>query len=92
MITLEARAPCPVDGYLLRWFAFPSVRVNKRSLRQLPGFSLRCQPGPCPECGLALWSTSLPSTHLVTVWRLTADSQREVDAYRARRWPELVAA
>jgi hypothetical protein len=86
MVTLEARAPCPVDGYLVSWFTFPSVRVNKRSLRDLGGVSLSWREG-CTECGMwPVWDRPAGP------WRLTADSQREVDEYRAKKWPELVAA
>ena len=80
MVTLEARTRCPIDGCHVRWLTFPSVRVNKRSMRQLDGGHLSWRPD-CPECGL--WpAADTPSGP----WRLTAQSQAEVDAYRARKF------
>lgn len=86
MVTLEARTPCVLCGYLLASWTFPSARVNKRSIR-ITGPSINCGPlRECPECGT-------PSAYEVqTRYRLTAESVAEVEAYRAKRWPELAAA
>lgn len=97
MVTLEARTPCPICGCFLRCHAFPSVRVNRRSIRQLDGPYLRTNPGPCPECGFDTgmregYRAAAVSTFLATRYRLTADSAAEVEAYRARRWPERQAS
>lgn len=93
IITLECRAACPVCGYLLAAYAFPTVRVNRRSLRQLPGACLRVNPGRCPECGLdAGLRSPAPSTALASPWRIRPESAAEIAAYRARRWPEPAPA
>lgn len=86
MLTLEARTPCILCGYLFSNWAFPSARVNKRSLR-ITGPSISCGPlRECPECGHP------PAQETHVRYRLTAESAAEVEAYRARRWPELKAA
>lgn len=91
MITVEARSRCLLCGCFLRSLAFPSVRVNRRSLRQLPGTYLTCHPGPCPECGQGSHgSPRAPyagESFTASRWRLTAESAAEVGAYRAKRWP-----
>jgi hypothetical protein len=83
MVTLEARVPCELCGYLLSRWSFPSAKVNKRSLR-LTGPSIICGSlRECPECGT-------PTSETVQVrYRLVAESQAEVETYRLRRWPEL---
>lgn len=94
MLTLCARTPCPVCGFLLSCYAFPPARINKRSIRQLPGTYLRTNPGPCKECGFYAHMQSpspVPMMFTASPWRLTAKSQAEVEAYRARRWPEQAA-
>ena len=95
MLSLECRTRCPMCGYFLSCFAFSTVRVNKRSFRQLPGLYLRTNPGRCPECWFdgCLRAPAAPTgSFTATLWTLTASSAAEVDAYRARRWPELAAA
>lgn len=95
MLTLEARTRCPICGCYLRCFAFPMARINKRSIRQTPGGYLRTNPGPCPECGFDACTRApalAPGTFVASLWRLTVESQAEVEAYRARRWPETRAA
>jgi len=91
MITLECRSPCLLCGCFLSSYAFPSVRVNRRSLRQLAGTNLICHPGACPECGTgASGSPPVPyagEMFTASPWRLDAQSAAEVEAYRARRWP-----
>jgi hypothetical protein len=95
IVTLEARSRCLLCGYFLRSLAFPSVRVNKCSLKQLPGGYLTCHPGPCPECGTgAHGSPPAPfagEMFTASPWRLGAKSAAEVEAYRAKRWPEVTA-
>jgi hypothetical protein len=83
IITLEARTRCTLCSCWLALIACPSMRVNKRSLRQLPGLYLTARPGSCPECG----TREHGEMYRATVWRLTAESCRDVDDYRARRWP-----
>jgi hypothetical protein len=92
MLVLEARTPCPVCGCYLRCFAFPSARVNKRSIRPLPGGYLWTGPGACPECGFDAGMGAPRLSFTASPWRLTTESQAEVEAYRARRWPETRAA
>jgi len=98
MITVVAKSRCPVCGYLLSSLAFPSVRVNRRSIRQLPGTYLTCYPPPCPECGEGRRSPRIGDPYLppvpcggesyaATPWRPTAQSWREIQEYRAKRWP-----
>jgi hypothetical protein len=90
MITVEARSKCLLCGCYLSSFAFPSVRVNRRSLRQLPGFYITCYPGPCPECGHGAGLVPRPEpgeSYMASAWRLTAQSAAEVEAYRVKRWP-----
>lgn len=85
MVTLEARFPCLLCGYLHHSWSFPSARVNKRSLR-ITGPSIICGPlRECPECGTTTVS------ELFVRYQLTAESLAEVAAYRSRRWPELEA-
>jgi hypothetical protein len=86
IVTLEARTPCHLCGYLLASWTFPSARVNKRSVR-ITGPSINCGPlRECPEC----WTPT--ADELRKRYRLTPESQAEVEAYRARRWPELKSA
>jgi hypothetical protein len=83
MLVLEARTPCILCGYLAASWSFPSARVNKRSIR-ITGPSISCGPlRECPECGTPF------AGGLRTGYRLTAESVTKVEAYRARRWPEL---
>lgn len=91
MLSLACRTPCPMCGCLLSCYAFPEARINKRSIRQLPGPYLRTNPGRCPECRFDahMQMPAMPSTFTASRWRLTAQSEAEVEAYRARRWPEL---
>jgi hypothetical protein len=92
MITVEARSRC-ICGYFLASYAFPSVRVNKCSLRQQGGGYLRCEPLPCPECGFGRrrgngpYSPLPAGSYVASPWVLTAESEAEVEAYRAKRWP-----
>ena len=86
-ITLEGRVPCVLCGCQIRVLAFPSVVVNKRSIRQQPGNYMCWGAGCCPECG----TDNQQATGSVR-YRLTADSLAEVEAYRAQRWPELAVA
>jgi hypothetical protein len=80
-VTLEARSPCLLCGYHIRCLIFPPVRVNKRSLRQTPGNYLTCGPGQCEECGTENYWVAATLRY----W-LTAESKREVEAYRTARW------
>jgi hypothetical protein len=82
MVTLVTRDPCWC-GYLREGLLFPTVRINKRSMRS-HGVNLGVYPGRCEECGR---DTSCDPTRLV--WRLDPDSAAKVRAYRLRRWPEL---
>jgi hypothetical protein len=79
MVTLEARFPCALCGYLFSSWSFPTARVNKRSLR-ITGPAVICGPlRDCPECGM-------PSDGVVALrYRLTAESAADVAAYRSRR-------
>ena len=91
MVTLIARSPCLLCGCYLSSYAFPSVRVNRRSLKQLPGVNLIAHPGACPECGEGAHG-SPPAPYAgemftASPWRLDAKSLAEVEAYRARKWP-----
>lgn len=92
MITVIARSRCLLCGCYLSSYAFPSVRVNKCSLRQLPGFYLKCYPGPCPECGTGRASAYVPpplpcESFTASPWRIDGKSWAEIEAYRAKRWP-----
>lgn len=82
-VTLEARSPCLLCGYQIRCLSFPSVRVNKRSLRQMPGSYMCWRPGLCEECGT-------DNHHVVARVRylMRPESAAEIDEYRARRWKE----
>ena len=94
MVTLIARSPCLLCGCYLSSYAFPSVRVNRRSLKQLPGTNLICHPGACPECQTGAHG-SPPAPYAgemftASPWRLDAKSLAEVEAYRAKRWPGVL--
>ena len=94
MLSLECRTRCVICGCFLSCYAFPSARINKRSIRQLDGICLRTNPGRCPECGFDAGMRArslLPGSFTASLWRLTADSAAEVEAYRAKRWPEVTA-
>jgi hypothetical protein len=84
MITLVARSRCPMCGCWQSSYAYPSVRVNKCSLKQLPGTYLTCAPPRCPECGER---SQDGEAYRATLWQLDAKSAAEVAAYRARKWP-----
>ena len=92
MLTLIARSRCALCGYWLSSYAFPSVRVNKRSLRQLPGGYLTCHSGACPECGTGSHGSPpapyAAESFTAAPWRPDAKSLAAVEAYRARKWPE----
>ena len=90
ILSLECRTRCPLCACFLSCYAFPSARINKRSVRQLPGPYLRTNPGPCPECrfdGCLRAPSVTPGSFTASLWRLTASSAAEVDEYRAKRWP-----
>ena len=80
-ITLEGRIRCSLCGYQIRLLAFPSVRVNKRSLRQEPGNYLCWGPGFCEECG-----TSNYGVRAAVRYQMHPKSAAEIDEYRARRF------
>ena len=90
-VTLIARSRCPLCGCWQSSYAFPSVRVNKKSLKQMPGGYLTCHAGACPECGTGSHGSPpapyATESYIATAWRLSARSAAEVEAYRARRWP-----
>jgi len=92
MITVVARSRCALCGYLLSSLAFPSVRVNRRSIRQLPGAYLWCAPPGCPECntstfGSGVYAPLARESYTASPWRPDAKSWAEIEAYRAERWP-----
>ena len=80
-ITLEGRIRCSLCGYQIRLLAFPSVRVNKRSLRQEPGNYMCWGPGFCEECG-----TDNYHVRAAVRYRLHPTSAAEIEEYRARRF------
>lgn len=90
IITLEARSPCPVCGCQLASYAFPDVRVNKRSIRARRGGYLWVGPDDCPECGFT--ARRAAQSYPATRWLPDAGSLADIAAYRARRWPEMAAA
>lgn len=83
IVTFETCDPCGLCGYLRKGFMFPTVRINKRSMRS-HGTTLSVLPGRCEECRFS--SGQSPRLR----WVLDPESAREVEAYRLRRWPELV--
>ena len=90
MICVESRSRCLLCGCWLASLAFPSVRVNKNSLRQLDGCYLICGPPRCPECGTSTWGRPVPAplareTFTASCWRPDAKSLRDIAAYRDRR-------
>lgn len=96
MVTLIATSRCLLCGCFLHSYAFPSVRVNRRSLKQLPGVNLICHPGACPECQTGAHG-SPPAPYAgemftASPWRLDAKSVAEVEAYRARKWPGVLGS
>lgn len=80
-LTLEARVPCVLCGYRLRYLMMRTCRINKRSIRSDHPGIVGTDPA-CPEC-LTPNHSGPPDR-----WRLIVSSQAEVDAYRARKWPE----
>lgn len=90
-IMVEARSRCLLCGCYLATLAFPSVRVNKCSLRQLPGTYLMCYPPPCPECGTGS-SRNPPmapapgESYTASPWGICSSSRAEIRAYRLGRW------
>lgn len=83
IMTVECRTRCSLCGCWIGLIACPSVRVNKRSVKQLSGQYLIARPGNCPECG----THEHGEMYRVTRWRVTAESWREIETYRKRRWP-----
>lgn len=82
-IVLVTRDPCGVCGYHRKGFMFPSMRINKRSMRSV-GRHLVVLPGRCEECGM---DTGLSRPPLR--WQMDSESAEKVWEYRLRRWPEL---
>lgn len=82
MVTLVAHDPCGLCGYVREAFMFPSMRINKRSMRS-QGTHLVMWFGRCRECNV---DTGSPPT---VQWQLDQASAVKVEAYRLRRWPEL---
>ena len=81
-VALEARTPCPLCGYQIRVSMCGTARVNKRSLRVKPTLGWLAY-NTCPECGTEVRSaSSVPRT----AYRLSAESDAEVIAYRERKW------
>ena len=81
-VALEARTPCPLCGYQIRVSMCGTARVNKRSLRVKPTLGWLAY-SRCPECGTEVRSaSSVPRT----AYRLSAESDAEVIAYRERKW------
>lgn len=80
-LSLEARSRCHMCGYWLAVHIAGTARISKRSMRlRAPLFA---SPRSCPECGEPVHQLAWDKA------RLTPESQAEVEAYRARRWPEL---
>jgi len=82
MVTLVSTDACGVCGYIRTAFMFPTMRVNKRSMRS-HGTHLALGFGRCRECGAVTGAP--PSTR----WLLDPKSAAEVEAYRLKLWPEL---
>ena len=81
-VALEARTPCPLCGYQIRVSMCGTARVNKRSLRVKPTLGWLAY-SRCPECRTEVRSaSSVPRT----AYRLSAESDAEVIAYRERKW------
>jgi hypothetical protein len=71
-------------GYRLRVLICGTARINKRSMR-LDG-TLTAADRRCPECGEEVHQVGWKYA------RLIPEDAVKVHAYRARKWPELVAA
>lgn len=82
-VTMIQTDPCGVCGYVRKGYLFPTVRVNKRSIRSVRGTTIRVTLDRCRECGSV---TGMPP---VDRWRLLPEDAAKVDAYRLKRWPEL---
>ena len=81
-VALEARTPCPLCGYQIRVTMCGTARVNKRSMRVEPTLGWLAY-SRCPECRTEVRSaSSVPRT----AYRLSAESDAEVIAYRERKW------
>jgi predicted Zn-ribbon and HTH transcriptional regulator len=82
MISLIARDPCGLCGYVREGFMVATVRINKRSMRT-HGNNLSLFPGECRECR---WVAPWPAKVKLCP---TADDAAKINAYRLRKWPEL---
>jgi hypothetical protein len=79
---MEARTTCPLCAYRIRVIMCGSARVNKRSMRVEPTLGALAF-NTCPECGADVRSaSSVPRS----AYRLSAESEAEVIAYRKKRW------
>lgn len=81
-VAMNARTSCWLCGYQIRVIMCDTARVNKRSIRvwtTLGAFAY----STCPECGSDVRSaSSVPRS----AYRLDAESEAKVIAYRERKW------
>lgn len=77
LVTMTSRATCSLCGCRMRGLLIAPVRINKSALK-VTGVALSARDRSCPECGFE--SNSAPE-----VYRLEPESQRLVDAARAKK-------
>ncbi|MGH3499419.1 MAG: hypothetical protein ACRDQA_00740 [Nocardioidaceae bacterium] len=80
ILTFSLTATCTNCGYITDGYTFRPCRINKRTMHTTGHGLAAMRHFSCPECGGAMsWPTVL-GLHPV--------SEAEVDAYRAKRWPD----
>jgi rubredoxin len=85
-VTLETRVTCPECGHKIRFIAVTTVRVNKRSIRDIgtgPVMLGALEDWRCPGC-----RTEIPRDRPLDrePYRLVAEDAVRVAEYRKAKW------
>lgn len=81
-VAMEAETPCPRCGLAIKVIMTGTARVNKRSIRVNGPLLGAIMHRNCPDCGAEVGRDGAPRTP----YRLGAESEAAVIAYRQRKW------